>query len=49
MRRREAIALLSAALVMTVSGLVWLFGAYALAGCGVALLAVTLFVDVGEE
>lgn len=50
LRRVEAVALLTAAVLMVAAGLVWLFGAYGLIGAGVALLVTVLFlVDVREE
>lgn len=49
MRRAEAVVLLLVALLLVVSGVTWLFGAYGLLGSGVALAALTLIVvDVKE-
>lgn len=49
MRRHEAVAALCTGTAMTVVGLTWLFGAVALAACGVAVMVVSLCVDVGGE
>jgi len=50
MTRQEARALLAFAVLATVGGLTWLFGPYGLAGAGVVLLVVVLFViDVKER
>lgn len=43
MRRGEAVVLLAVALVLTVTGVVWLAGPWGLVGAGVVLAALTLF------
>lgn len=49
MRRREAVAALSAAFALMVVGLTWLFGPYGLVGPGAALaLAVLFVIDLKE-
>ncbi|MFI7042668.1 hypothetical protein ACIBI0_38825 [Microbispora rosea] len=42
-RRSEAVALLAVALVLVISGVVWLAGPWGLVGAGVVLAALTLF------
>lgn len=49
MHKREAVVLLSAGVVTATAGFTWLFGAVALAACGVAMVIAALFVDVGSE
>ena len=45
MRRIEAIVLGVLGLLLMIAGLVWLFGAYALVGSGVVLVAIALFTN----